>query len=66
MSKINCCYKCEKRYLGCHADCEEYKKEKEELTRIREIEKRERLKLVEMTDYDVKRHEKVRKSKRLK
>lgn len=66
MSKINCCYKCEKRYLGCHAECEEYKKEKEELTRIREIEKRERLKLVNLTDYDVKRHEKVRKSKRLK
>lgn len=66
MGKINCCYKCEKRYLGCHADCEDYKKEKEELTRIREIEKRERLKLVEMTDYDVKRHEKVRKKRKTK
>lgn len=61
MGKINCCYGCEKRYLGCHAECEEYKKQREELTRIREIEKRERMKLVDLTDYDVNRHERVRK-----
>ena len=26
--KIECCYKCEKRHPGCHANCEEYKRQK--------------------------------------
>lgn len=31
-----CCYKCEKRHMGCHADCEDYLKAKEELAEIKE------------------------------
>lgn len=26
---ITCCYKCEKRYPGCHSSCEDYIKQKE-------------------------------------
>lgn len=29
---IKCCYKCEKRYPGCHSKCEDYAAEKEQYT----------------------------------
>lgn len=29
MNGIKCCYKCQERYLGCHASCETYLAEKE-------------------------------------
>lgn len=31
MVKIKCCYKCEKRSLGCHANCDTYKSERKML-----------------------------------
>lgn len=30
---FDCCYTCEKRYIGCHSDCLEYLKAKEETAR---------------------------------
>lgn len=34
----SCCYQCDKRVMGCHASCENFKKEKEE--RIAEDKKK--------------------------
>lgn len=30
--KITCCIQCQNRHMGCHAECDEYKKQKEQLT----------------------------------
>lgn len=32
---IKCCYKCEKRKLGCHSKCEQYNREKLESDALR-------------------------------
>lgn len=37
MALIVCCKNCTERYLGCHSECEQYKKEKEEVVRVREL-----------------------------
>jgi len=37
MRKINCCWNCEDRYLGCHSECDKYKGEKEELVKTNEM-----------------------------
>lgn len=33
--KIDCCRDCTKRHTGCHASCEDYKREKSELDELR-------------------------------
>lgn len=63
MGKISCCYKCEppKRHPGCHATCEEYIRQKEEWEAIKEKYQAERLKEIDLTHYDVERHDRVKK-----
>lgn len=41
---FECCYKCKppKRYPGCHAECPEYLKAKEEWDKVREVERKQR------------------------
>lgn len=34
--ETQCCKNCKKRHMGCHADCADYLKAKEELARIKE------------------------------
>ncbi len=34
-STITCCKDCNKRYVGCHCDCDEYKKQKKEYEEIK-------------------------------
>ena len=29
--RIKCCKDCNKRYIGCHSECNNYKKEREQL-----------------------------------
>ena len=36
MKRIECCFKCEHRYIGCHAECEDYKAEKAQREHDRE------------------------------
>lgn len=60
--KENCCFGCEKRYVGCHAECEDYKAWKEEHEQIRAIEFAERMKIVNRAQYDVDRAKRVRKA----
>jgi len=38
MKKINCCYGCEAREIGCHSSCEKYLTERAEM----DAEKKER------------------------
>ena len=28
MSKVTCCFECEKRHYNCHSDCKEYNEQK--------------------------------------
>ena len=35
--KIECCKDCPKRHAGCHATCEDYKREIEELDELRTV-----------------------------
>lgn len=60
--KENRCFGCEKRHVGCHAECEDYKAWKAEHDKKREIEKSERMKIVDRTQYDVDRAKRVRKA----
>ena len=34
--ETQCCKDCKKRHMGCHSDCADYLKAKEELARIKE------------------------------
>lgn len=43
MKKYNSCLNCNHRHLGCHGTCEDYKKYKEELERIKQNKKLARL-----------------------
>ncbi len=38
---IRCCYKCERRYVGCHAECPEYIEAKEKHDALRDEEFRQ-------------------------
>lgn len=48
MSAIKCCLGCPDRYVGCHAKCKKYQREKEEHERQKELEKRQKAR---ETDY---------------
>ncbi len=39
---VSCCYQCQERTSTCHAICERYKKEKEELLKEKRIAFKER------------------------
>ena len=53
----NKCYKCEGRKLGCHSTCEDYKKYKEYLEKIRA---KERLGII-YREYQCENHERFLK-----
>ena len=36
MKRIECCFKCDHRHIGCHAECEEYIQEKAQREHDRE------------------------------
>lgn len=63
VNKISCCFGCEppKRYPGCHDKCEEYQKQKAEWEEMRRKYRAIRDKEIDLTDYDVQRHERVLK-----
>ena len=46
MTKINCCYGCEKREVGCHSSCESYIAER----KLMDAEKEKRKKTQEKSD----------------
>lgn len=37
---IKCCQKCEDRHIGCHSECERYKKERLEYDMKQEIKRK--------------------------
>lgn len=37
---IKCCQKCEDRHIGCHSECERYKKERLEYDMKKEIKRK--------------------------
>ena len=51
----NPCYKCEKRVVGCHCFCEEYKSFKEEITETKKKMRSE----YDIDDYMITRQTKV-------
>ena len=57
------CYKCEKRVVGCHSSCEDYKSFREEKDRQNEKIRAESI----TADYEVKKQERIlsRKAKRI-
>lgn len=38
--RINCCYKCEKRHIGCHNTCEDYLRERKALDEFNENQRK--------------------------
>jgi hypothetical protein len=38
--RINCCYKCEKRHIGCHSTCEDYLRERKALDEFNENQRK--------------------------
>lgn len=41
MGTIKCCKLCPDRYVGCHAECERYIQEHEQITKERELYKKD-------------------------
>lgn len=41
--RINCCYKCEKRHIGCHSTCEDYLRERKALDEYNEKQRKIKL-----------------------
>jgi len=50
----SCCYKCERRHIGCHSVCEDYKRYRKLLDAFREKRERE-------NSADIKRYIKLGK-----
>ena len=55
---VNPCYKCEKRIVGCHSYCEDYKTFKKEMEKMKEIKRIS----CEIQKYEVDRSAKLRNS----
>ena len=49
--QIDSCYDCRKRYIGCHANCDEYKSQRTALEAMREVIHRNRLGDIMMAEY---------------
>ena len=56
------CFKCDKRYPGCHAECEDYLKWKEEHDKVKAEEDAERRNDYVRKAYEVDRHDRVVKA----
>ena len=56
------CYGCEKRVVGCHIDCPDYKEFKEELEIKNNLKRKQQLRRQLLSDYDCTR--KAKNSKR--
>ena len=57
------CKACDKRYLGCHSECEAYKEYKQRLKCVNAQVKRQKTIDKQITDYVVKREEKCIKAR---
>lgn len=44
MKGITCCKNCDKRFVGCHAQCKEYNEQKKELAVAQELKRVEYVK----------------------
>ena len=44
MKGITCCKNCDKRFVGCHAQCKEYNEQKKELAVAKELKRVEYVK----------------------
>lgn len=42
MKNYQNCLGCEKRYIGCHSNCEDYQKYRKELDNLKKIKQQER------------------------
>lgn len=58
---IKCCIDCQKRQVGCHAECEEYLAEKKRHDEEKEVESKARLMEYTNTSYDVDRNRRIKK-----
>lgn len=57
------CKGCEERHVGCHIDCEIYKKNREKLDKEKEARIQAQKANDVMDDYTIRRIEKIRKAK---
>lgn len=53
--KIGCCYKCERRKVGCHGTCEDYQAAVKENKERKDMIKRNKWHESEMDAFDFKR-----------
>lgn len=60
-NKTTCCYGCEKRTVGCHSTCEDYKAYSNEIRAKRQLEWEQRVKDAKYEGYKV---EIIRKTKK--
>ena len=56
------CKDCKNRKQGCHIDCEDYKKFKQERDEFNAKVQENRIKYCAVREYEIKRHEKIKKS----
>lgn len=59
--RIKCCYKCEKRHVGCHGSCEDYLRERKALDEFNEEQRK--IKQVRQSYNEIKRFT-IEKTKR--
>lgn len=50
-TNITCCKNCAKRHMGCHSNCDDYKRESEELQASKAVLRAEQDAYVELTEY---------------
>ena len=50
-TQITCCNKCAKRHVGCHATCEDYKRQSQEHEEFKALTRAETKARVEITAY---------------
>lgn len=49
---ISCCKDCEDRYLGCHSECDKYKKQIEEWNKAKEEFKKKKTSIICKSDFN--------------
>lgn len=56
------CFRCDKRYPGCHASCEDYLEWKKSHDALKAEEDAERKKFYDQKSYEAEKHERVVKA----
>lgn len=61
---MKCCKNCLKRIIGCHANCPDYAKEKEELEKKKKWEKEHMTPIITQFDFDRIVYDNVKRRKK--